>query len=210
MGKSNICPLCGNKMISLDDNDEEKFPIINSIYYKNYMFFKILILMSVIVVTVSLIINILYQSDIYWSLLVLLGIGCGWITLILLILKRNNIHKSLLWQIISITILSIIWDKLTGWHGWSINYVIPIVCSVFMIIMVLAAKILKPQRGDYIIYILFDCVFGMVQLILIILKVVNIVIPSLICVVFSIISLTSLILFEGKNILEELKCRLHL
>lgn len=209
-GKKIKCPLCGAPLEKLgEQEEEEKFPIIHSVYYKNHFFFKLLIFISIILATVSVVLNILLPIELYWSFFVVAGIACAWISLIILISKRNNIHKTLLWQVILILILSVLWDKWTGWHGWSIDYVIPIVCTLFMLIMAVLAKVLKLQRGDYIIYLLFDCLFAVIPLVLMILNITSISIPSLICVAVSFLSLVSLILFEGKNMLEELKARLH-
>lgn len=209
-GKKAKCPLCGAQLEKLNEEEErEKFPIIHSVYYKNHFFFKLLIFISVLLATISIVLNVLLPIELYWSFFVIAGIICTWISLIILISKRHNIHKTLLWQVILILILSVLWDKWTGWHSWSIDYVIPIVCTLFMMIMAVLAKVLKLQRGDYIIYLLFDCLFAFIPLTLMILDITSVLIPSLICVAVSFLSLVSLILFEGKNMLEELKARLH-
>lgn len=97
-----------------------------------------------------------------------------------------------------------------GWIGWSIDYVIPTVCVLAMIVMAVGAKILKIGVGDLIIYLLIDAIFGFVPAIFIIFKWVNVQFPSVICVAVSIISLSAMILFEGDNMKTELKKRMHI
>jgi len=79
-----------------------------------------------------------------------------------------------------------------------------------MIEMFIVASIKKLKIEDYIIYLIIDILFGIVPLILLLLDVVKIVYPSLICVVGSVISLTILIIFEGKALKAEIVRRIHL
>lgn len=39
--------------------------------------------------------------------------------------KRYNLLKNAMWQLIIVTVGCIIWDWLTRWHGWSIDFVLP-------------------------------------------------------------------------------------
>ena len=39
--------------------------------------------------------------------------------------KRRNILKNEMWQLLLVTVLSIIWDHLTGWRGWSLDFIFP-------------------------------------------------------------------------------------
>ena len=44
-------------------------------------------------------------------------------------------------------------DWVTGWHGWSIDYVIPIICMVAMVLLAVIVKIKHMEISDYIIYL---------------------------------------------------------
>lgn len=208
-GKRQKCPLCGG-LLKIEEETEEKFPVIHSVYYRHLFLFKLLLLLSAVIGAVAVVLNCIFFTESFWSIFVLAGIGCGWISLLLLLSKRNNIHKNLLWQLILIVVLSVLWDKGTGWHGWAVTYVIPIACCVMMLIMTLLSKVLKLHRGDYIIYLLFDCLFGILPVVFIAADMVQVIFPSVICAAASVVSFIAIVLFEGKSMVEELKCRLHL
>ena len=86
----------------------------------------------------------------------------------------------------------------------------PIVCCFAMLEMAIVANIQRLNIEDYIGYLIIDIIFGIVPLILLVFKVVNIVYPSIVCVLASIVSLTALILFEGKALKAEIVRRIHL
>ncbi|NLP16776.1 MAG: hypothetical protein GX379_07055 [Clostridiales bacterium] len=209
-GEHTVCPLCAGILEDKGNPKEDVFPHIPTIYQEFNLFIRLLILISIVGVVVSFAVNLIFTKDSFWSILVAAGVLSMWISLFFIIRNKNNIAKTILWQVGIISILSFIWDRSMGWIGWSIDYVIPTVCVLAMIVMAVGAKILKIGVGDLIIYLLIDAIFGFVPAIFIIFKWVNVQFPSVICVAVSIISLSAMILFEGDNMKTELKKRMHI
>ena len=58
-----------------------------------------------------------------------------WLALAVGFFKRYNLLKNAMWQLIIVTVGCLIWDWLTGWHGWSIDFVLPGVSGLIMISM---------------------------------------------------------------------------
>ena len=56
-----------------------------------------------------------------------------WLALAVGFFKRYNLLKNAMWQLIIVTVGCIIWDWLTRWHGWSIDFVLPGVSGLIMI-----------------------------------------------------------------------------
>ncbi len=209
-GRQKVCPLCGNIIPENDDGNDEVFPIIPTIYQEFNIFIRLLILVSISAVIISFAINVIFTKESRWSLLVAAGILCMWISLFFIIRKKNNIPKTIIWQVVILSILSVMWDWSIGWLGWSIDYVIPSICVGAMIVMAISAKLLKIGVRDMIIYILVDAIFGFIPIIFILLGKLNVIFPSVICVAASAISLSALIIFQGDNIKAELKRRMHI
>ncbi len=209
-GEHTTCPLCGGILKGNGEEGEEVFPLIPTIYQEFNMFIRIMILASIVVVVASVAINVIFTEDSRWSLLVAAGVACMWISLFFIIRKKNNIPKTIVWQVCLISILSFLWDRSMGWYGWSIEYVIPSICVVAMIVMAIGAKLLKTGVRDLIIYLLVDAVFGFVPIIFILSGWLSVLFPSVICVAVSAVSLSALILFEGDNMKTELDKRMHI
>ena len=204
------CPLCQGMLAGEYDGCGGTFPHIPTIYRQFNLFFRILILVSVAAVVISLAVNIIFPQGGWWSVIVAAGVGSMWISLFVAIRKRKNIPKGLLYQVVVLSVLCVLWDWLTGWRGWSIDFVVPIVSVAAMAVMAILSKVLRLNIGDHIIYFILDGVFGVIPLVFFFTGCLHIPYPSIICVATSIISLTAILVFQGGNIRAELRRRLHL
>jgi len=209
-GKHKVCPLCGGIIPENEEQEEEVFPYIPTIYQEFNILIRTMILLSISAVIISFAVNAIFTRESRWSILVAAGILCMWISLFFIIRKKNNIPKTIVWQVALISILSVLWDKSIGWLGWSLDFVIPTVCVGAIIVMAIAAKLLKIGVRDLIIYLFVDVIFGFVPIIFLLLGWLHILFPSIICVAASAISLSALILFEGDNMKTELNKRMHI
>lgn len=209
VGNRKSCPLC-QEALKGDKAQEEVFPRIASVYKEHGLFFKILLLASIVIASTTVALNILLNEWGAWSIFVLGGLGSVWASLITAINKRNNIHKNIVYQVMVISVIAVIWDLLTGWRSWSISYVIPFVCFFAMMSMSVISKVLKLYIEDYIVYIIIDGLFGIIPIIFIFTGGLSVLYPSLICIVTSIISLSTILIFEDKKLLAEIKRRLHM
>lgn len=209
-GNHHVCPLCGGIVHENEEKEEEVFPQIPTIYQEFNFFIRIMLLLSISIVIISFAINFIFTKESRWSLLVGAGIVCMWISMFFIIRKKNNIPKTILWQVVLVGILSVLWDSSMGWHGWSLDFVLPSVCVGAMIIMASAAKLLKIGVRDLLVYLFIAGIFGFVPLIFILTGKLNVIFPSVICVAASAISLSALILFEGDHMKSELNKRMHI
>lgn len=209
-GTQKFCPLCGGVIRDNGDKNEDKFPQIPTIFQEFNLFIRIMILVSVSAIIISLAVNGILTKESHWALLVIAGILCMWISMIIILRKKNNIPKTIVWQVLLIGILSVLWDRYIGWIGWSIDYVIPSICVGAMIVMPIAAKMLRIGLRDLLIYLFIDVMFGFIPIIFLLSGWLQVKFPSIICATTSAISLTAIILFEWDNMKEELNKRMHI
>lgn len=203
------CVLCENVLENKIEKSEEVFPDIPP-FYESHLAIKILVFVSIVAVVLSFGINMIFPSNVNWPVLLVLGILSIWIGLIIVVQKRYHIPKKIIWQVLIVSLLSVFWDYKIGWRGWSIDYVIPIASVSAMIIMYITAKIMKLSIRDYITYALIDGVFGIIPIIFIAFDIVNVIYPSIISIGFSIISLSAVFIFQGKEIKAEINKRMHI
>lgn len=209
VGTATYCPLCQNKLVITEIKDDEIFPVLPPTKDRYSLLFKVLTFFSLTVSILSITLNFLQPREGWWSILVVGTLGCVWLSVVVAIIKHRNILKYLLYQILIILLFTIFVDYRIGWYGWSITYVLPIIFTGAMIVMYSLSKILKLETGDYMIYLLLDALFGIIPIIFIGSDVVQTDLPSMICIIVSIVSVTALIVFEGRNMYNELKRRLH-
>lgn len=206
-GNHEECPLCQGDIIG-EPSQTNTFPIIKEEKHLINLILKITALITITASVICVLINLGFGGS--WSLYVIAGFVTGWIVIWITVKMHGNITKNTVWLTVIISILSIIWDISTGYRGWSIDYVLPIICCFAMIEMFIVANIKKLKIEDYIVYLIIDILFGIVPLALLLLNIVKIIYPSLICVAESVISLAILIIFEGKALKAEIVRRMHL
>lgn len=200
------CPLC---QAPLKGEGDTVFPAIKSVYNQYVRFFKLLLFGTITGAIISVAVNLMLPESGWWCLYVLLGVLCFWVLLITAVRRRTNIPRGIVNQVFWICVFSGIWDWLTDWHGWSIDYVIPCACMVAIIALGVIAKVLRLPPGDYIGCIFADAVFGFVPLIFYLTNLLRFVYLSLSCVAVSVIAMISLFIFDGRQIRSELARRFH-
>lgn len=206
----NRCPLCENILEEESKGiSEEVFPDIPP-FYQSQLALKIMIFISIVAIVVSFGFNMIFPSEMNWPILFIFAVISIWVGLIIIVQKRYHIPKKIVWQVVIISILAVFWDYETGWRGWSLDYVIPIACVSAMVIMYVTARIMNLSTREYITYALLDGIFGIVPVLFIIFDLVNVLFPSIISIGFSIISLSAIFIFQGKEIKIEITKRMHI
>ena len=204
------CTLCENVLEEeAEGESEDVFPEIAP-FYESHLALKIMIFISIVAIVVSFGIKMIFPSDINWPMLFMFVVISIWGGLVIIIQKRYHIPKKILWQVIILSILAVFWDYQTGWRGWSLDYVIPIACVSAMVIMYITAKIMNLSMNDYITYAFLDGIFGIIPVVFIIFDLVDVVYPSIMSIGFSIISLSAIFIFQGKEIKMEMNKRMHI
>lgn len=110
---------------------------------------------------------------------------------------------------IIIPIVCIIWDYCTGWHEWSLDFVMPIVFLVVQISMFIITKVQKLPVAEYMIYYIMACLLGLLPAISLSLRTSGFVIFDVLCGGFSFLWLIGLLIFKGKDMFVELYKKLH-
>lgn len=210
-GNNTGCPLCGNVLPQEDEANAhpEVYPNILP-YYERHLALRIMVFATVVTIVVSLVIFQLFPAKVNWTFFVLLGLISMWLNLIVVIRKRYHITKNILWQVTILSILSVFWDYATGWHGWSLDYVIPFLFVAAMLIMYVTARIMKIGARDYITYLLLDGLLGIIPILFIRMDLISVIYPSVISVGISIIFISAIFIFQGDNIKSELIKRMHI
>lgn len=206
---SSKCPLCGSYVEGMASMDSV-FPVIRNKNTRQELVFKLLLFLSIFGCVLCTIINYLVNKEIGWSLFVIAGIISFWVTLITVIKRKNNFMKLLFAEVMLVLISSIVWDYFTGWHFWSITYVLPFLCIAYITSLFFLRLFLKNVFKDYVIYIYINSLIGLVPLYFILRNRLLVEWPSIVCVIFSILSILTFAIFNHRQMMNELERRLHI
>ena len=209
------CPLCQGRLTQAQDNgqphyDDEIFPYLPTIYHQHNLLIRVALFVSVAACVLCLALNFLLTPHNWWSLFVLAGVGAGWLTVAQAIRKRSSFCKHVLYQVVTLALLAVIFDLMTGFLRWSFDYVIPALCAFAMIVIGITSIIRRQHITDYIIYMVLSSVFGIVPLLFLLPGWTTVPWPTVLTAAAGIIYLAALLLFVGRDTWRELRRRLHL
>ena len=164
---------------------------------------------TVCVAAICVCVNLISPAKGWWSLFVLAGCASLWMDFVVVAKKRRNLPKTILWQVAVVSLLAHLWDRYTGYHGWSVDYVLPILCVGAMVAMFVVARLRRLHIQDYILYLVMDSILGLGALGLILTGAVSVITPSAICFCVSVIFLAALGFFKGEALRAEIQRRMH-
>ncbi|MEG0793919.1 MAG: DUF6320 domain-containing protein, partial [Lachnospiraceae bacterium] len=164
----------------------------------------------ILVAVIAVMLNVLVTPQNYWSVFAIGGAFSMWLAVTTAYRKRKNLLKNAIWQMILISLGCIIWDLVTGWHGWSVDIMIPSCTLLTLVFMLCFVKMQKLLYQEYLIYYIMAAVYGMVvPLILLLTGVVTIRVVSVCCVGICFLFLASLVIFKKQILVAELQKKLH-
>lgn len=207
-GSPECCPFCRGELEG--ECQEEVFPRIpdRESPYKIFMMFLTLGMAAALAVCIT--INLVLPQSGSWWMFVAAGLFSGWIAVAIALKKRGNLLKLVLWQVCAVSLLVLLWDWWTGFWGWSVSFVLPILYTFTLFVLSAAVVFLRLSAQDYLFYLLWDILLGGIPLTMLLCGAVRIALPSLICVACSLLFLLWLAMFRKAALKEELARRLHL
>lgn len=152
-----------------------------------------------------------HRPEVPWTLFTAGGIASMWLASTIGFFKRHNLLKDAIWQMFIVTAGCVVWDALTGWHGWSVDLVVPVVCSAILISLVVISYIRKYRADEYMVYFMIAAGYGLLlPVILVAAGAVTWELPSLLGAGFCFLFLVGLMLFRWKDLKEEVRKKFHI
>lgn len=166
-GRKECCPLCQGRLKEVEGEDNPSFPILEKRKISNITFLKMCTFLFVASEIIFGAINIMTKGEFPFIGPVMLGILVAWIDVIATMYLRNNLIKVITFEVIVAIVVDYYIDIKTGFHGWSINWMIPMTLIGLAIATIIIAMALKLRLDEYILYIVLDFVMALIQIIFI-------------------------------------------
>ncbi len=207
-GSWTTCPLCNQKLEISESHSESSWQNVPLQFNRNKAI-RSFISLSLVLVILYFVLDFLWHFKYFGLQYVIFGLLITWTTIVIIIRKRRNLAKMIIYMLIFFSIVSIYFDFTLSWRGWSITFVIPILCISAQLGMSISTRFIKLKVKDYILYLQLAALLGFIPLVFLIMNWVIYRFPSILSVVLSLI-LFIITLFKYKNItLDELKKRFH-
>lgn len=204
-----VCPLCESPLETTgQESPPTSFPEI-SLRFNRRKVKQSLTLVSLLVVLLFFVSQSIWRFQFFGLEFVLFGLMTTWIMVLVLIRKRRNIVKGIVYVLVIFSLLSVYFDYIFGWLGWSLTFVIPILCIAALLAMFVVIQVVKIDPGDYILYLQLAALMGFVPFLFIFMDWVVIELPSWVSIIFSFLMFWSVLVRHGKAIWNELGKRMH-
>ncbi len=163
LDETEYCPLC-HSILEHTDSLENMYPNIRPLMKKQMLFSRIFLLFAIILEAVFFGINWLHsdQFEFWWSAITGLGLLYLYIVLRYAILGESG-HKAKVLILSSIAVVSAIAiDFITGYTGWSVDYVLP---SGIVLVDVIVLICMVVNRRNWQSYIMWQILMVLLSLI---------------------------------------------
>ncbi len=167
------CPLCQGK---LGEKELEKgpvaeqfgsavFPVVRPPKVTSMFLVRIMTFLMVSVLICCSLADFMTNHTVSWLGIVAVGSIVAWADFLLTLYLRHNILKAITVQVMVAIVIDVLVDYWTGWHAWSVMWMIPISLVGLGGIVCLVAFIEKLRPIEYIMYLLLIAMVAAMQLI---------------------------------------------
>lgn len=189
---------------------QAEFPEIKATKELEMRAYKIFTFLCLIAIVVMIDLDFSYHPTVRWTLFSAGGVASMWLASTIGFFKRYNLLKNAMWQLVIVTQASMLWDRLTSWRGWSVDFVVPIVSMAILFFMAVVAAVQKWPAKEYMVYLVMASTYGLVlPLLLLLFGALHLQLPSLIGVAVCFLFLMGIFLFKWKEFREEMHKKFH-
>jgi FtsH-binding integral membrane protein len=207
-GKTEYCPLCQSELVG--ESTEPIWPSVEPKARRFSMFFKILSFSMLAACVICITIDLLTPSRLHWSVIVLMCTVAFLIMLRVAMRRYQNVPRLLFQLLLAVSVVTIACDVFAGYTGFSIRWVVPILCMITLSVNFILAFIKKSFAENSLVYVLLNILVGVVPYVLLFFSSEERPFIWVVCLVESILTFLGLVIFKGHTLWAELQKRLHM
>lgn len=209
-----VCPLC-HSVLEHTETTEPKghnggmYPDVKDKARKLNFIVKLYTFLAIVAEVGLIIINYATFSGLWWSAISGVGILYFYMTLRYSIQKNGGYLSTILMQIVAAVILCIVIDFIVGYHGWSVNFVVP---SAILLLDLVSIILMLVNLDSWQSYILMQVMTVLLSIVILILWKVGIIVYPIVTIVAAAVSgalFVGTLIFGDRRAKNELKRRFH-
>lgn len=195
-GSKKCCPLCKGDLTG--ESEKAAFPVVEP-GINQVSVAKILTFIAVVAVVTMLM--IWYFTRAPWTIFVIPLCAIGWIDSLLALYHRYNLIRLITVETYIGMLICFLIDRKLGFNGWSLKWAIPGAFIGLFLATLLIGVLTKGLRlEDCIIYLIFDVLMSLLQLIGIFTGANTLPLPALVSVAVLFLAGVALLLFRFRDL----------
>ena len=187
LGDKTECPLCGARVTG--DPEPGGFPVLARKRFSHLSVFKNFGTLE-----------LLNDFNLPWVPFAILGALIAWGDVMVGIYYRNNLIKTLFVEMYLAMAVCLLIDGLTGWHGWSLAFVLPIGFVVLVFVTIGVGRAANLRLEEYIIYIFVTMLLSMLQIIPVVTHANPYILPAVMCMALLLIAACAAVIFRFRDL----------
>ncbi|WP_166626230.1 DUF6320 domain-containing protein [Jeotgalicoccus sp. S0W5] len=210
--KQRACPLCHQLLSTTDLPKEERaYPAYDQKRFKvKDRLAKFAVFGGILASIICLLVNIIVMPRFLWVFYVAVAVFYLLVSLNHTILSPSHLGGKIIAQVVSLTILLLVIDAMTGSLQWSVDYVMPlIILAGIVLICMLIIKVRMKWTG-YISFLLMMIGLGYLPLILYFTGVSHVLWPAVSAASLGTVSFILMLLIANESFMTQLMRRFHL
>ena len=214
-GDSEYCPLCQNRLPGTPD--APYWPATAPRIHRASLFFKVVAFVVLTLTVIAGAVDFLLVDDphLHFSLLMLVWGLAALAVLRVLLRRRYNGPRLVFNLLLLVSALIVFTDWFTGYTGYSLDLVVPILCSVTLVCNFIFAFLHSRFTANALVYLLMNIGVGLLPYILLFFRIDRgridgHSIPWVLCLIISVVTFLGLVIFKGRDLRSEIEKRLHL
>ena len=204
------CPLCDTPFEHVtEDRLESRYPDLELNPKRYNLIKRIYYFVTIVIVILSLVLDFWIDDEITWSLISLAVVLYSWTVIYHAIQNNKHIASKIFVQAISGSIFIFFIDQLTGFDGWSVNYVMPQILILANVSIFILMMINRMVLREFLLYQLAMTIIGLIPIFLILGDIVTRPLTSIVSIIISVAILLGTIIFGDKTVKSEFIRRFH-
>ena len=205
------CPICHQLLSDTNIKTEGRaYPVYNQRQYKlRAQISRMTVIGGIIAILICLLINMIVMPHFLWVFYVAVAVFYLVVSLNHTILSAAHLGGKITAQVVSLTVLLLVIDGMSGSVQWSVNYVVPfVIIAGILLISIIIIKVRLKWTG-YVSFLLMMIALGFLPLILYFSGLANVLWPSISAASFSIATFLAMLLIGNASFMTQLGRRFH-
>ena len=197
-GDKSECPLCAGRVSG--DPEPGGFPALAGRKFSHMTIVKIATFCCITFIIIMFALELLYNFELPWVPFAILGVLIAWGDVMVGIYYRNNLIQTLTVETYLAMAACLLIDALTGWHGWSLAYVLPIGFVVLVFVTIGVGRAANLRLEEYIIYIFVAILLSMLQIIPVLTHTNPVIFPAVMGMALLLIAACAAVIFRFRDL----------
>lgn len=204
-----ICPFCGNALSEHTGDETFLYPKLKEQNRGMHLAMRIYLFAAVVGFVFLLCLNHHLRARIRWDLLAGIGMLYAWMTWKVSFFRHEGYLKKALIQTFSGILAVIAVDGVLGFHGWSLNYVMPGVFVLMDIAMIVLMIVNSRNWQSYLPVQIIMILCSLIPVLLYHMKVDHAWYPAVGALGITVLVFLGTLAIGGRRAVEELRRRFH-